>query len=218
VEPEFAVAVDRSLGDAAVLVEPTSVVAKAWEQTEILGKRTPRPARTVLVTGAGPIGLLAALLGQQRGLEVHVFDQVDGGIKPELVKQLGATYHSGSLETLRLRPDIVIECTGYGPLVFELPGVVAPDGIICLTGISSGSHSLVQDPSAINKELVLENTVMFGSVNASRENYRQAVSALAKADGTWLTKLISRKVPLSMALGALTRQDGDVKVVVDLTC
>jgi glucose 1-dehydrogenase len=30
---------------------------------------------TVLVTGAGPIGLLAALIGAQRGLEVHIFDR-----------------------------------------------------------------------------------------------------------------------------------------------
>lgn len=217
VEPEFAIRVDASLGDAAVLVEPTSVVAKAWEQTEILGRRTPRPARTVLVTGAGPIGLLAALLGHQRGLDVHVFDQMASGTKPELVKQLGATYHYGTIAELKVRPDIVIECTGYGPLVFDLPNIVAPDGIICLTGISSGSHALSQDPSAINKELVLQNTVVFGSVNASRDNYLQAASALAKADIRWLSKLISRRVPLSRALDALDRQADDVKVVIDLT-
>jgi 2-polyprenyl-6-methoxyphenol hydroxylase-like FAD-dependent oxidoreductase len=35
----------------------------------------------VLVTGAGPIGLLAALLGIQRGLEVHVLDRVESGPK-----------------------------------------------------------------------------------------------------------------------------------------
>jgi len=32
---------------------------------------------------------------------------------------------------------VVIECTGHGPLVFELADVVASDAVICLTGISS---------------------------------------------------------------------------------
>ncbi len=50
----------------------------------------------MLVTGAGPIGLLAALIGKQRGLDVHVLDRVDSGAKPDLVRALGATYHSGS--------------------------------------------------------------------------------------------------------------------------
>ena len=40
----------------------------------------------MLITGAGPIGLLAALLGVQRGLDVHVLDRADTGPKPELVQ------------------------------------------------------------------------------------------------------------------------------------
>ena len=77
VEPAFAVKVDTSLGHLGVLIEPASVVAKAWDHAERIGRRSAswRP-ESVLVTGAGPIGLLAALMGQQRGLEVHVFDQV----------------------------------------------------------------------------------------------------------------------------------------------
>ena len=50
--------------------------------------------RTVLVTGAGPIGLLAAMIGTQHGLDVHVLDRVTSGPKPELVRALGATYHT----------------------------------------------------------------------------------------------------------------------------
>ena len=60
-----------------VLLEPTSVVAKAWEQVERIGNRAHWEPKTAVVTGAGPVGLLAALLGVQRGLEVHVIDQMD---------------------------------------------------------------------------------------------------------------------------------------------
>ena len=65
VEPEFVVRVDPALGDAAVLLEPASVVAKAWDHIERITARSPVRPRRALVTGAGPIGLLAALLGVQ---------------------------------------------------------------------------------------------------------------------------------------------------------
>jgi len=88
IEPEYAIKVDSSLGLLAVLLEPTSIVAKAWEQIVAVGQRAFWEPRTVLVTGAGPIGLLAALLGKQRGLDVHVLDRAESGPKPALVRAL----------------------------------------------------------------------------------------------------------------------------------
>ena len=92
-QPDHAVNVDPALGLAGVLTEPTSVVAKAWDHVERIGARARWMPRTALVTGAGPIGLLAALLGAQRDLEVHVVDRVEEGPKPDLARDLGATYH-----------------------------------------------------------------------------------------------------------------------------
>ena len=94
---EFAVKVDAGLGDLGVLLEPATVVAKAWEHISRIGSRATWQPATVLVTGAGPIGLLAALLGRQLGLEVHVLDQVTEGLKPQLVADLGATSHHGTI-------------------------------------------------------------------------------------------------------------------------
>ena len=71
--------VDPSLGLLGVLIEPTTVVAKAWEQIAAVGQRAFWEPRTVLVTGAGPIGLLAALIGKQHGLEIHVLDRIESG-------------------------------------------------------------------------------------------------------------------------------------------
>ncbi len=216
VEPEFAIKLDPNLGDVGVLMEPTSVVAKAWEQSEKIAERTPAPRRVALVTGAGPIGLLAALLGVQRGYDVHVLDRVDTGPKPGLVKDIGAAYHSGDVADIGVAPDVVIECTGYGPLVFEIVSVVATDAVICLAGISGSSRQVEIGLSKINKEMVLENTVLFGSVNAARRHYEQAADALSKADIDWLTRLVTRKVPLSDYAEALSRRDDDVKVAIDL--
>jgi threonine dehydrogenase-like Zn-dependent dehydrogenase len=107
IEPEYAVKVDKSLGVLGVLLEPTTVVAKAWEHIAAIGRRSFWEPSTVLIVGAGPIGLLAALIGVQYGGDVHVLDRATNGRKPELVEALGATYHSGPLPELGLQPDIV---------------------------------------------------------------------------------------------------------------
>lgn len=217
VDPRFAIPVPPQLGDVGVLTEPASVVAKAWEQIDKISARAPRSGKVALIVGAGPIGLLAALLGVQSGFEVHVLDRVTDGPKPGLVADLGATYHSGAIADLPVKPDVVVECTGVGELVIELAGRVATAAVICLAGISSGTRSLPVNLDKVNADMVLENAVIFGTVNAARRNYEQAVAALAKADPAWLARLISRRVPLSCWPRALDRQPDDVKVAVDLT-
>lgn len=212
----YLVKVDPAVGDLGVLTEPTSVVAKAWEYTERLGRRAPWNPRHVLVTGAGPIGLLAAMIGVQKGYDVHVLDVVTSGLKPELVEAVGATYHTGNPSGLGFTPDIVVECTGVGSLVFDLMDSLAPDGVLCLTGISSGKHALDVDESAINKQLVLTNGIVFGSVNAGRRHYEQAAAYLEAADHAWLERLVTRRVPIERWPEALHHEPDDVKVVVDL--
>ena len=119
VEPEYVVKIDPSLGMLGVLLEPTTVVAKAWEQVRMVGQRAFWEPRTVLVTGAGPIGLLAALIGKKLGLEVHVLDRIESGAKPEIVRALGATYHAGALSGIGFQPDVIIECTGVGQVIVD---------------------------------------------------------------------------------------------------
>ena len=170
IEPKYAVKVDAKLGHLGVLPEPTSVVAKAWEHIERIGQRAVWEPKVALVTGAGPIGLLAAMLGVQRGLEVHIFDKATDGPKPGLVRDLGATYHTQDLDEVGKVADVVLECTGVAKLVFELMGDESPDKIICLTGVSSGVRKLKVDGGSNNRSMVLSNGVVFGSVNANRRH------------------------------------------------
>ncbi|MFJ8650001.1 glucose 1-dehydrogenase [Streptomyces sp. NPDC093546] len=219
VEGDYAVRVDPGLEEVGVLLEPTTVVAKAWEQVERVGGRAWFEPRRALVTGAGPIGLLAALLGVQRGLDVHVLDRVTDGPKPDLVAALGATYHSEDIDRVAssVRPDVVIEATGAGHLVFDAMAGTATYGIVCLTGVSPKGRQLSVDAGTINRELVLENDAVVGSVNANLRHYRHAADALAKADRGWLERMITRRVPLERAEEAFAAQDDDIKVVITLT-
>ena len=216
VEPEFLIKLDPALGELGVLLEPASVVAKAWEHTMRVGARNPSwQPRIALVTGAGPVGLLAALMGVQRGLEMHVFDRVQTGVKPEITRALGATYHCGALDDLY--PDVVIECTGAASVIVDVIGRTAATGIVCLAGVSSGGHKIQFDVGDLNRTMVLENDMVFGSVNANRRHYRAAADALANADKRWLSTLITRRVPLSQWREAFKRCEGDIKVAVDFS-
>jgi threonine dehydrogenase-like Zn-dependent dehydrogenase len=217
IEAAFTIRVERKLGLSGVLLEPASVVAKAWEHIVRIGERTQSwTPKRVLVTGSGPVGLLAAMMARQRGFDVHVYDRVTSGPKPALVRELQATYHAAAScdDVVRsLRPGIVIECTGAAPVILDVMENSAPSGVVCLAGLSSGAHKLKFDVNLLNRRIVLENDVVFGTVNANRRLYEAAAAALSSAQPEWLDSLVTRRVPLSRWQEAFERREGDVKVV-----
>lgn len=215
-EPTAMVRLDPALSRLGVLLEPTTVVAKAWEQIERIGRRAWFDPKVAVVTGAGPVGLLAALLGVQRGLEVHVFDLVTDGPKPDLVRDLGAAYHTESVPESGVQGDVLVECTGVPSVVLDVMTHSAPDSITCLTGISGTGNTMPVDVAALNRDQVLSNDVVFGSVNANRGHYNQAAEALRRADPTWLARMISRTVALPDYAELFAPRAQDVKVVLEM--
>jgi len=169
------------------------------------------------VTGAGPIGLLAALLGRQRGLETHVVDVVTDGAKPRMVGELGAHYHAGPVSELPVVPDIVLECTGLGEVAIGAARRMAPGGVLALTGISQSGRAAETHPDEMNKALVLGNKAIVGSVNAARRHYEQAATALSLADPDWLARLVTRRLRPDAGPSVLQKQPGDIKVVVEMS-
>jgi threonine dehydrogenase-like Zn-dependent dehydrogenase len=218
VEPEFAVKVDKNLGILGVLLEPTSIVAKAWDHTERIGHRARvwNP-KTLLVTGAGPVGLLAALMGAQRGLEVHVLDRNSDGEKPALVRDLGGAYYTDAGIIKKLAPDVIMECTAAPKVIRDCLGTTGAAGIVCLAGVSAPGRSFPLDLGGVNRDIVLDNECVFGTVNANKTHYDMAADALARADKKWLARLITRRVPLARWKEALERRDGDIKVVIEFS-
>jgi threonine dehydrogenase-like Zn-dependent dehydrogenase len=219
IEPDFLIKLDPALGMNGVLVEPTSVVAKAWDHTERIAHRSRGFApKTLLVTGAGPIGLLAAMIGAQRGLDVHVLDHNDRGPKRLIVRELGATFHLGSIADLDgFKPDIIMECTGAPAVVRDAFGRTASGGIVCLIGVSAPGQDMDIDVGGLNRTMVLNNDAVFGSVNANRKHYEDAVAALEGVDKHWLARLITRRVPVEQWMTALDHEPDDIKVVIDFS-
>ncbi len=217
IEPEYAIKIAPALGILGVLLEPTTVVVKAWEHVLAVGRRAFWEPRSVLVTGAGPIGLLAALLGEQLGLDVHVLARTESGPKPELVRALGATYHSCTVANLGFEPDVIMECTGVGQVIAESLLKIAASGVVCLTGVGHGGAPPKFATADMASAAVLKNNVVFGSVNANKRHWYKGAEALAAADHAWLARLITKREKPENFNQALTRNSEDIKVIIQFS-
>jgi threonine dehydrogenase-like Zn-dependent dehydrogenase len=79
--------------------------------------------------------------------------------------------------------------------------------------VSPAGREATVDPGLLNRNMVLQNSVIFGSVNANRHHYELAAAALAQADPGWLADLITRRMPLEAWADAYTRKPDDIKTV-----
>lgn len=222
--PAYLVPVPAALGRTGVLCEPTSVVAKAITEAQAVQRARLdwRPKRA-LVTGAGPVGLLAAMLLRLEQVEVTVYDRLPAASrKAKAATAIGARYlESGQAPLDHLADDggydWIVECTGAPPVVFGVMGALAPDGALCLLGVSGGDAQLSVPAAAINMRLVLRNNVVLGSVNASRQAFTAAVQSLSAAEvhwPGWPAALITRSVAPQDIRSALESGPEDVKVLV----
>jgi threonine dehydrogenase-like Zn-dependent dehydrogenase len=224
--PEFLVSVPESLHEVGVLVEPTSVIAKAISQADEAQRRLPWQPQRAVVCGAGPIGLLATLALRLRGLETHTLDIVPpDSTKAELVRACGATYVDGRetpLDRLAAEAgniDLIIEATGFAPLVLQAMNALGINGALVLTGVSGGSRTVEVDGNVLNLNMVMGNRLVVGSVNACRAHFDQAVRYLEQIEARWpglLGRMITRAVPLDGFEQALAPDPNSIKSVVQI--
>jgi glucose 1-dehydrogenase len=222
--PEYLVRLPEHIAPLGVLLEPLSVVEKGVLQAEAIQRRLVWEPKEAVVTGAGPIGLLATMLLRAHGFHVWTLDIVDAGSpKAQLVEACGATYVDGRqrpLATLAAEVpgiDLIIEATAVPQLVFEAIGAIGPNGVVCLTGVSAGSRKIEVAGAALNLEMVLQNKVVFGTVNANRRYFEAGVNDLGVFERMWpgLTgQLVTSRVPVDDYQRALERDETTIKSVV----
>ena len=171
--------VPAEISQAGIFLEPLSVVEKAIRQTNKIQERLPWKIQNAIVLGAGTIGLLGAMLLRLEGINTYVLDHSEpGGFKSRLIAQIGACHVYTRTKSLTDvagvvgLADLVLEATGYAPLVLEAPQLLAMDGVMCLLGVSGDAHQISIDAGEFNNGLVLGNRLMFGSVNANVVDFR----------------------------------------------
>ena len=223
--PDFVVAVPAALCARGVLAEPTSIVEKAIRQAYGAQKRMFWDPQRAIVAGAGPIGILGALLLRLRGLQVTLFERSEKPERRALLARAGIAYAATSVTPLADiaagagHLDLAVEATGSAEVAFALMERIGVDGVLALTSVSGGDATGVVPIARLNRELVLGNKLVLGSVNANRIDYEAGVHDLQEIERRYpglLGSLITRRVPLAEAAPAVVHDPRQIKVVVEL--
>jgi len=228
---EYIVKVPAALKGVGVLLEPTSVAEKGIEQAYEIQRRLKvwRPERAAVV-GAGTLGLLATLALRLRGLEVTTLARTQPPtLNSELVEALGARYVSTrEMPLLKAAQeygpfDVIFEATGVSRVVFESMEVLGRNGVLVLTGIAGGDHTVEVPGDHIMLGFVLGNKVAVGSVNANRAYFERGVQDMALAEAEypgWLERLLTHPVHgldnYEEMIRLLTEERGAIKVFVEV--
>ncbi len=122
----------------------------------------------------------------------------------QLAEAIGARYVSGREEPLKELTtaigsvDLIVEATGFSPLVFEAMERLGKNGVLVLTGIAGGDRQAdAVHADHILQSFVLGNKVVVGSVNAARADFEQGVADMALAEAHWsgwLSQLLTHPV------------------------
>jgi L-iditol 2-dehydrogenase len=149
---------DNVSDDAAGLVEPLSVGVWACRRAGVT------PGATVLVTGAGPIGLIAAQTARAFGAETVTVTDVNPhrlGLAERLGLR-GVNVAETPLADAGTRPDVLLECSGNARATWDAVSTVARAGRVVLVGMGGDEVRLplsyVQD-----RELVITGAFRYAN-------------------------------------------------------
>jgi threonine dehydrogenase-like Zn-dependent dehydrogenase len=204
---DFLIKIPPAIAEIAVLLEPLSIIEKGLKQASDIQERLKiwHP-KNAAVLGTGNVGLLTVMALRMRGYNVHGFGKNAraGYLNAELCEAIGATYDS--TDTLSVAAsvekygqyDLIFECTGYSPIIFDAMQSLNENGILILASVTGGDRKTDGVPSdKINQMFVLGNRAMVGTVNANREHFEMGVRDFALSEAMypgWLSKMLTHKV------------------------
>ena len=224
---DFLIEIPAHLREVGILLEPYSIISKAlWQAWKIQERMVWKP-QTALVTGAGTIGLLAALGLRARGLEVVICARSKRGtLNSMLAHDMGATYVSLQdtpldeiPRVMNNRVDVIFEATGHGPTALKTLELVTTNGIVLLNSVTSAAHRVMVDSDAINMRMVLGNMLAVGVVNANRKYFEMGVTAFETFQERFpgiLERMLTRRVALQDFSIDLLQERRGVKTTIEI--
>jgi threonine dehydrogenase-like Zn-dependent dehydrogenase len=207
--------VPATLGRLGVLAEPTSICTRALRHARTIAGRQPWQLRRALVLGAGAIGLLTTILLRLDGVEVWTASLEPGN---EIVEAVGGRYVSTRDTSPRDLGafDLVVEAAGDAQLMVDSLSLLRRSGVACVLGLDGRERTVQLPGRVIGVDSVLENRVIFGSVNANRQDWLAGVDLLDRARERWqdaLETLVVLRVPLDRFTEAFDHGPGKATLV-----
>jgi len=220
--------VPSALRDVAVLVEPLTIAEKALAQVRQVRERLgDRAGRTALVSGAGPVGLLGAMVLAAAGFETHVWSlEPESDPKADLITSLGIGYacaSRASLEQVGARlgnVDVLFEATGAATVTFQALAALGHNGVLVLLGLPGRRSAIEVDAAALVRTLVLRNQVIIGTINAGDDAFAAAIRDLAGFESRWpgaLRRMITGRFPLDAHDEVLRGEPRGIKNVLQVS-
>jgi threonine dehydrogenase-like Zn-dependent dehydrogenase len=248
-EEKYMNRVPEELREIGVLTEPLTIAEKSLFQVWEIQARLPWACRhdqhphrkgeripsaeigyphNAVVLGAGPVGLLGAMLLCANGFKTFVYSKepVDSP-KAKLTQEIGATYVSGSVTSLEDMAkqvgnvDLVYEATGASRLSFEMMKYLGTNGIFVFTGVPGRKAPIEVDTDLLMRDLVLKNQVVFGSVNAGKNAYEKAIEDLWNFNKRWpnaVKALITGRFAPEKHKDLLLGDPGGIKNIINFEC
>lgn len=226
-DERYLVPVPKALAEVAVLIEPLTIAAKASVEVSTVLQRFPwEPVgMRALVLGAGPIGILGAMMLVANNIATTVYSREPAdSARAQLLRSFGASYLSAAdvpVERLSSHGgpfDVILEAVGTARVAFSALHALAPNGICILSGVPVGQQPIEIDLDRIMRHLVLDNQMILGTVNASRAAFEASVLQLERFMAIFpdaVKRLITDRVSLEDAPDLL-RQSGGIKQVVTM--
>ncbi|HEX4055237.1 MAG TPA: glucose 1-dehydrogenase [Tepidisphaeraceae bacterium] len=229
--------VPGNLRDIAVLVEPLTIAEKAVEQVWQVQSRLPwacpvQPGSAAnychqaLVLGAGPVGLLGAMTLALQGFKTWVYSRNPvPSLQADICKAMGATFlpaESVSVDDIGNAIgsiDLVYEAVGASSLAFDVMRKLGVNGVFIFTGVPGRKGPIEVDTDDLMRDFVLKNQVIYGTVNAGKQAFQDAIRDLAEFRKRWpnaVNRLITGRFKIEQAVDLLSGKAGGIKNVVSL--
>ncbi len=234
-EERYICPVPRALRDIGVLVEPLTIaekgIAQLWDiQTRLPWACAAEPGKPkaychkALILGAGPVGLLGAMKCVLEGFETYVYSRVGGAQdRVDVVNAMGATFLSAddlNVEQMAAKIgniDVVYEAVGASQLAFDVLKYLGINGVFIFTGVPGRKGPNPVDTDLLMRDYVLKNQVAFGTVNANRECFENAIADLEAFNQRWpnaVRQIITQRFPIDSATDPLSGKAGGIKNVI----
>ena len=214
--------IPQELKYQAVMLEPLTIGIKALEEYYKVQKSRLRITEEIsekdilknaLIIGAGPIGLLTAVVLACDGIQFTCIDiDEDGGIKSEVARMLNGQYvnlheylDKGEMDCNKLSSeksigniDLIIDASPDPVTCMQLIDLLNFNGAIIHLGLPAGNEERrIKLLDHYITSLVLKNGVILGSVNANVTNFTSGVEYMRQANkkfGNVLERIITHKV------------------------
>ncbi len=203
IQSQFAYAVPDSVSDeAAALFEPLSVGIAAARKARLTA------GETVLIAGAGPIGLVTAQVARAYGA-THVLVSEPDPIRRERALKFGATQVLAPDDDLAgTRIDVFVDASGVPAAISAGLNALRPGGRAVLVGMGT---SVAPAPLSVIRNRELEVTGVFRYANTwptARE--------LVASGAVDLDRMVTARFPLAQATAALetSSRPDSIKVIV----